>query len=273
MREAMKNISSASIPQCWGDRTGILEQAYITCACCLALHVQGEGGLCWSCSLGTARAAPGSCRVSACAGVSLVQAVCHSLPAWATRVSALCLTHSDRDLPTRLLLPRSNFSCSIPQPSTAGESPSKTESGAVCGVIWVGRIKSDFVSAVLLGVLTKTSKCKQISRGNGCYRSEKTKSTGSIWSILGRLLGPLKIFFFNFFFLKMCLHLSQKVNICHFFSYMHHEDQSKQTKKKSCWIFKAVATSFLEGTGVWATFEMPSACCWLVPSWSSWWCT
>lgn len=126
MREAMKNICSASIPQCWGDRTGILEQAYITCACCLALHVQGEGGLCWSCSLGTARAAPGSCRVSACAGVSLVQAVCHSLPAWATRVSALCLTHSDRDLPTRLLLPRSNFSCSIPQPSTAGESPSKT---------------------------------------------------------------------------------------------------------------------------------------------------
>lgn len=88
----------------------------------------GEKGSCAGAAWwGTARAFLGSCRVSACTGVSLVQGVCQSLPSWGTWVSALCLTHSDRDLPTRLFLPRSNFSCSVPQPSTAGESPSKAE--------------------------------------------------------------------------------------------------------------------------------------------------
>lgn len=159
-----------------------------------------------------ARAALGSCWVLACAGVSLVQRVCQSLPSWGTRVSVLFLTHSDRDLPTRLFLPRSNFSCIIPLPSSLRESPSIAEqsAGYECRFGWGESKATLFISAVLTGMLTKTNKCKQISRGIGCYRLKKTESTGSIWPILGSLLGLLAFILLNIFFLKLCLHLSQK---------------------------------------------------------------
>lgn len=126
------------------------------CACCLALagqqqHMQGRRGAVLGLSVGYSQGTPCSCRVSACTGVSLVQECVSHCRAGPRGVSALCLTRSDRDLPTRLLLPRSSFSCGGSQPSTASESPSKAEQGVVCAVIGVGRIKSDFVSALLTG--------------------------------------------------------------------------------------------------------------------------
>lgn len=161
MREAMKNIFQ-SIHHSVLRREDRHPGATLYNVCLLpgsgwaaAARAGEKGGCSGVARWGTARAPLGSCRVSACAGVSLVQGVCQSLPSWGTRVSALCLTHSDRDLPTRLFLPGSNFSCSVPQPSTASESPSKAEQGVVCGVIWVGRTRSDFVSAVLTGVAHK----------------------------------------------------------------------------------------------------------------------
>lgn len=80
-------------------------------------------------------------------------------------------------------------------------------------------------------MLIKTGKRKQISRGDGCYRSEKTKSTGSVWPILGSLLGLFIFILFNFFLSKDVLAAESKsLNICHFFSYVHGEDQSKPKK-------------------------------------------
>lgn len=70
---------------------------------------------------------PSAVQGLACPGVSSEQECVSHCLAGARGVSALCLTRSDRDLPTRLLLPRSSFSCSVSQPSTASESPSKAE--------------------------------------------------------------------------------------------------------------------------------------------------
>lgn len=50
-----------------------------------AVQAGEKGGCAGAARESTARAPLGSCRVSACAGVSLVQGVCHSLPSWGTQ--------------------------------------------------------------------------------------------------------------------------------------------------------------------------------------------
>lgn len=117
-----------------------------------AMHAGKEGGCGGAAQWGTAGAPLGSCRVSACTGVSLVQRVCQSLPSWGTWVSTLPDPLWQRP-PHRLFLPRLNFSCSIPLPSTVSESPSKAEQSAVyeCRFGWGESTATLFISAVLTG--------------------------------------------------------------------------------------------------------------------------
>lgn len=120
----------------------------------------------------------GSFRVSACPGVSIEQGACQSLPAWGTGISARCLTQPDSALPTRLSWPPATFSCSLPLPGTASESPSEAERGTALGG---GESAATLLFLLCwLGLLTETSEHRQISGGHGCCRLQKTKSTRSI---------------------------------------------------------------------------------------------
>lgn len=162
MREAMKNIfqcihHSAAVALRREDRhpgaTFYNPSLLPGSGRAAARHAGEDGGCRGAAWWGTAGAPLGSCKVSACAGVSLAQRVCQSLTSCGTRVSTHCLTHFDRDLPTCLFLPRSNFSCSVPLPSTVSESPSKAEQVAVykCRFGWGESTATLFISAVLTG--------------------------------------------------------------------------------------------------------------------------
>lgn len=119
MRQAMKNVFQCIHHSVLRREDRILEQPYIIPACCLALAGQQQ---CRQGRRGAAlellgRAQPEHPLAAAGSQLVLVSAWCKECVthcrAGARRVSALCLTHSDRDLPARLFLPRSSFSCSL----------------------------------------------------------------------------------------------------------------------------------------------------------------
>lgn len=221
MREAMKNIfqcihHSAALVLRREDRH---PGATFYNPCLLpgssraaARHAGKEGGCHGAARWGMAGAPLGSCRVLACTGVSLVQSVCQSLTSWGTQVSTLCLTHSDRDLPTRLFLPRSNFRCSIPLPSTA--QPLKSRAGySVWVQIWVGRINSNsfYFCCADWGCSQRPISANGFPEAmvvTDRRRQKALEASDLFWEACWDFL--LWFCSILFFFLKICLHLSQR---------------------------------------------------------------
>lgn len=102
----------------------------------------------------------------------------------------------------------------------------------MCGVIWVGRIRSDSVSAVLTGGAHKDWKTQTDFQRRWLLQIREDKKHWECLAYFGKLARAFYFYFVqNFFLSKDVLAAESKsLNICHFFSYVHGEDQSKPKK-------------------------------------------